>query len=82
MGFLQDKNITKGSDETFKGDELITRGELTAIAAKFTDIDLINKHWAYYELMEASYNHDYERKNNGIEDWYQIRVNPREYRIL
>ena len=32
-------------------------------------IDLNNSHWAYYEIMEASNSHDYERTTNRQERW-------------
>lgn len=34
--------------------------------------DLDNSHWAYYEIMEASHTHQYERMENVLENWISI----------
>ena len=34
--------------------------------------DLDKSHWAYYEIMEASHTHQYERMENGLENWTSI----------
>ena len=38
--------------------------------AKFTDLN--NTHWAYYNIMEATNAHDYDKKN-GAEDWTKLK---------
>lgn len=74
-------------DGSFKPDDNISRAEvvktvnrmLDRIADKefinkndvkpFTDIDT---HWAYYEIVEASASHKYERKTNKAELWLKL----------
>lgn len=34
--------------------------------------DLDKSHWAYYEIIEASHTHQYERMENGFENWTSI----------
>lgn len=34
--------------------------------------DLDKNHWAYYEIIEASHTHQYERMENGFENWISI----------
>lgn len=34
--------------------------------------DLDKNHWAYYEIMEASHTHQYERAGSGTENWTSI----------
>ena len=34
--------------------------------------DLDKNHWAYYEIMEASHTHQYERDEKGLELWTSI----------
>lgn len=34
--------------------------------------DLDKNHWAYYEIMEASHTHQYERAGSGPENWISI----------
>ncbi|CDZ74256.1 Hypothetical protein ING2D1G_0055 [Peptoniphilus sp. ING2-D1G] len=41
-------------------------------------IDLTKAHWAYYELMEASYNHDFTPIQNVGESWVRILDKPRK----
>ena len=40
--------------------------------SRFSDLD--STHWAYYEIMEATNDHQFERRVNGLvdEDWLQI----------
>ena len=74
-------------DGTFRPDDLITRSEvaklinrvlkrrvdqvglMTSIAPKWPDLPV--EHWGYYELMEATTSHDYERRydNRVMENW-------------
>ena len=74
-------------DGTFRPDDLITRSEvaklinrvlkrrvdqvglMTSIAPKWSDLPV--EHWGYYELMEATTSHDYERRydNRVMENW-------------
>ena len=34
--------------------------------------DLDKSHWAYYEIIEASHTHQYERAESGLENWTSI----------
>ena len=34
--------------------------------------DLDKNHWAYYEIIEASHTHQYERAGSGLENWTSI----------
>ena len=34
--------------------------------------DLVENHWAYYEIMEAVHTHDYERIGTRVERWEKI----------
>ena len=34
--------------------------------------DLDKNHWGYYEIIEASHTHQYERMENGFENWISI----------
>lgn len=33
--------------------------------------DITDRHWAYYQVMEATNAHDYT-KDNGVEDWTRL----------
>ena len=46
--------------------------ENPTMISKFTDVN--NTHWAFYEIMEATNNHEFERRENGkvAEDWLEI----------
>lgn len=84
------KRILGYPDGTFKPDAYITRGEAATILNNFynrkvraeglknvvvTDfIDIVPSHWAYYEIIEASHNHEYRRlRENDIEElWLRI----------
>ncbi|WP_308552922.1 S-layer homology domain-containing protein [uncultured Peptoniphilus sp.] len=46
--------------------------ENPTMISKFTDVN--NTHWAFYEIMEATNNHEFERRENGkvVEDWLEI----------
>ena len=36
-------------------------------------VDLSKNHWAYYEIMEASHTHDYERASStAVEHWTKL----------
>ncbi len=84
------KRITGYPDNTFRPDKEITRAETVTILNKLFDrmvrerglkdvriakfIDLDKNHWAYYEIIEASHTHEYERiEGAGIEEkWLKI----------
>ncbi|ERT62729.1 S-layer homology domain-containing protein, partial [Peptoniphilus sp. BV3AC2] len=46
--------------------------ENPTMISKFTDVN--NTHWAFYEIMEATNSHEFERRENGkvVEDWLEI----------
>ena len=46
--------------------------ENPTMISKFTDVN--NTHWAFYEIMEATNSHEFERRENGkvAEDWLEI----------
>jgi len=71
-------------DGTFKPDYNITRAEVVSVINRMLDRgiakedipswapsypDLSSRHWAFALIIEASIGHDYERKENGLEDW-------------
>ena len=37
--------------------------------------DLLETHWAYYDIMEASHTHDYTRPTPNSETWIRIKPN-------
>ena len=46
---------------------------------KFTD--LVESHWAYFNIMESTHGHDYTRRGNGIDEWWH-RLNGEEFRFV
>ncbi|MDR0491399.1 MAG: S-layer homology domain-containing protein [Oscillospiraceae bacterium] len=71
-------------DDTFRPNNRITRAESVAILNRMMDrriepadlppdapfyTDLDPSHWAYADIVEASSDHTYERKDNGYEIW-------------
>ena len=46
--------------------------ENPTMISKFTDVN--NTHWAFYEIMEATNSHEFERREKGrvVEDWLEI----------
>ncbi|KXO16033.1 hypothetical protein HMPREF3189_01003, partial [Clostridiales bacterium KA00134] len=77
-------------DGTFRPDSMIRRGEITSILNSLYNrkvraeglkgvtitnfIDISPRHWAYYEIIEASHNHYYRRmRPNDIEEiWLRV----------
>jgi len=71
------------TDGTFRPSQNITRAEVTRIVNTMlnrlpTELpesflnpynDIVDTHWAYIHMMEASTFHDYERDEKGIEFW-------------
>ncbi len=75
-------------DGTFKPDKNITRAEVVTIInrllirSKFVDYnkfginpfdDIDETHWAYYQILEAYYSHDYKRYEDSSEEWTLIK---------
>ncbi|MDR1588760.1 MAG: S-layer homology domain-containing protein [Oscillospiraceae bacterium] len=76
--------ITGYPDGTFKPKEYITRAEVVTLVNRmldrrihFEDLpeslekynDLDTDYWAYCDIIEASFGHEYERKPDGFETW-------------
>ena len=51
--------------------------ENQTMISKFTDVN--NTHWAFYEIMEATNSHEFERREKGrvVEDWLEIEKSNR-----
>lgn len=82
--FEPDKNITRAEVVTItnrmlnrKADEgFVIENKVLLLDFK----DLRESHWAYFNIMEATHGHDFERLANGIdEDW--IKLNGLEFRF-
>ncbi|MCD7948192.1 MAG: carboxypeptidase-like regulatory domain-containing protein [Oscillospiraceae bacterium] len=77
--------VTGFADGTFRPDESITRAQTVTIIDNVLDrkiqkenipeelygtySDLMEEHWAFEAIMEASVAHDYERQSDGTELW-------------
>lgn len=77
------------SDGTFKPGNSATRAEIVKMTniilernasadtigsvnvSDYSDVD--KSHWAYYQIMEASNAHDYQKNSNGEEQWTAIK---------
>ena len=76
-------------DGTFRPDQNIARSEAIVIVNKMlgrvpnrAELDMAGKnlwpdlppdHWAYYEILEASIGHSFDRGENGTEIWRAVR---------
>lgn len=79
--FRPDASITRGEAVTI-ANKLFDRGVdgegLTKKLENPKDIrtftDLLKTHWAYYEIIEASNSHDFQRRDTGkvMEDWVKV----------
>jgi len=73
-------------DGTFKPENNITRAETVAVVNRMLErtvlkedlpgwapryADLLDSHWAYADIIEASAEHKFERKESGYEIWYR-----------
>ncbi len=76
--FRPDNSITRAETATIlnslferKSDDDFYKGFASKISV-FPDID--RSHWAYYEIIEASNSHEYQRreKNNLVENWLEV----------
>jgi hypothetical protein len=70
-------------DGTFRPEQNITRAEVAKIVNTMLErlpeelpemlinpyIDIMDTHWAYIHMMEASIEHTYKRNDNSIEFW-------------